>query len=90
MRANRSFVVPEARAGDLIITCVGDRPVLPPQYHQEFLPIDLEHLRSRMEREPSGVLRKRLDDGTRIVLVYAADVESLLKLVEDLDVGRDE
>jgi hypothetical protein len=80
-------LLPEARGGDLIVTCVGDRPVLPARYHAEYLPINLDELRKHVQRDRKGILRKRLDDGTRVTLVYAADIASLLEVVEGLDLN---
>jgi hypothetical protein len=71
-----------AKGGDLIITCVGDRPVLPEPYHARYLP---EELRAKMKQSPQGVIRKRLDDGTRLLLVYRPDVDAVLRLVESLE-----
>ena len=71
-----------AKGGDLIITCVGDRPVLPEPYHARYLP---DELRARMKQYPKGVIRKRLDDGTRLLLVYGKNVDAVLKIVESLE-----
>jgi hypothetical protein len=71
-----------AKGGDLIITCVGDRPVLPEPYRAKYLP---DELRARMSRDAKGVIRKRLDDGTRLLLVYGKDVDAILKVVGSLE-----
>jgi hypothetical protein len=76
-----------AKGGDLITTCVGDRPVLPEPYHPKYLP---DEVRARMRRERKEVIRKRLDDGTRLVLVYGKDVDAILEVVGrlELEPGR--
>jgi len=73
-----------AKGGDLILTCVGDRPVLPVEYQDRYLPLTLKDLRLTMATEPKGTVRKRLDDGTRVTLVYGPDVEAVLKVVDSL------
>jgi hypothetical protein len=75
-----------AKGGDLIITCVGDRPVLPEPYHATFLP---DEVRAEMKRDSKGVIRKRLDDGTRLLLVYGPDVDAVLKVVERRELEPD-
>lgn len=71
-----------AKGGDLIITCVGDRPVLPAPYHARYLPAEW---RARIRHDPGGVIRKRLEDGTRLVLVYGKDVDAVLRVVGSLE-----
>jgi hypothetical protein len=75
----------EAKGGDLIIACVGDRPVLPEAYHAGLLPLTLQELRVRRGREPRGVIRKRLDDGTRVALIYGDDVDAVLEVVSGFE-----
>ncbi len=80
----------QAQGGDLIITCVGDAVALPEAYHARFLPVSVADLRKRMKAEPGGVLRKQLDDGTRVVLIYGKDVETILETIKrfQLDAKR--
>jgi hypothetical protein len=87
MSFNNEFdrLLAEAKGGDLIITWVGDCPVLPENYHEHYLPISVDDLRAKMAQEPSGVVRMRLDDGTRVILVYGRDVDGVLKVVEQLE-----
>lgn len=75
-----------AKGSDLIITCVGGRPVLPEPYRDRYLP---DGVRAKMALEPQGVIRTRLDDGTRLLLVYGPDVSEVLKVVETLELGPD-
>ena len=83
----RAYVRKQKQAGaDLIVTSVGDEPVLPEPYRARYLPITRDELRARIKNEPKGVVRKRLDDGTRLTLVYAKDVPTLLHLVEGLEI----
>ncbi len=72
-----------AKGGNLIITCVGDRPVLPEQYRATYLPDDL---RAKMKQEPKGVIRKQLDDGTTLIVVYGKNVEMVLDLAKSLEI----
>jgi hypothetical protein len=76
----------QARSGDLIITCVGGQPVLPGPYHAKYLSDDLH---AKMKQAPEGVIRKRLDDGTRLMLVYGENVDAILKVVEGLIIESD-
>jgi hypothetical protein len=73
-----------ARGGDLIITCVGDRPTLPELYHARYL-LPTDAMRAKRKTEPKGAIRKRLDDGTRVMLVYGEDVNEVLEVVEGLE-----
>ncbi len=58
--------------------------MLPEEYQGKYMPISLEELRATVKKEPKGVIRKRLDDGTRVTFVYGQDVEAVLKVVEGL------
>lgn len=79
----------KARGGDLVVTCVGTRLVLPPERH-DLLPISYDQIQSRLKDNPTGIQRKTVADGTRVVLLFARDVAAMERLVAafDLDDGR--
>ena len=74
-----------AKGGDLVITCVGERLVLPSQRH-DLLPIPYDEIQAKLHATAGGVERKTADDGTRVVLLYTRDVPAMEKLVEELEV----
>jgi hypothetical protein len=69
--------IPEAKGKRLIIACLGGRLFLPEKYYATHLPIPLAELLARMTKEPHGTLRKTLEDGTRVVLVYGKDLNAI-------------
>jgi hypothetical protein len=76
-----------AQGGDLVLTCVGGTVVLPKEYHARYLPVADSELTKRMETQPNGVLRKQLDDGTRVVLIYGKDVDSIQAEIDRFQLG---
>ena len=80
-------ILPKARGKYLIVTSVGERVVPPAGPYGRYLPLAAAEIRQRIGRDGAGVARKRLDDGTRVVLLYAKDVAGLLKLVETWELG---
>jgi len=82
--------LPEARGNILIIACVGDRLVLPEKYHDEHLPITAGEIRVRLKTESHGIARRQLRDGTRIILIFGRDNESINKAVEVLSLDETE
>jgi hypothetical protein len=58
--------------------------VLPENYQKRYLPISVDDVRAKMAQGPTGVVRKKLDDGTRVILVYGRDVDGDLKVAEQL------
>ena len=69
--------LPQAKGCYLIVTCVGDSVVLPEAYHARFLPVPVSELLERMKTEPGGIVRKQLDDGTRVTLVCGRDLAAI-------------
>jgi hypothetical protein len=67
----------QAIGSDLIITAVGTTVVLPEAHHARFLPITVSELTTKLQTEPAGVLRKQLDDGTRVVLIYGKNLDAI-------------
>jgi hypothetical protein len=74
-----------AKGGDLVITCVGQRLVLPPERH-DLLPIPYDQIQAKLQATPAGVERKTAADGTKVVLLYTRDVPAMRKLVEELQI----
>jgi hypothetical protein len=59
--------------------------MLPENYHKRYLPISVDDVQAKMAQGPTGVVRKKLDDGTRVIRVYGRDVDGVLKVVEPLE-----
>ncbi len=76
--------IPEAKGHILIVTCVGDKLVLPEKYHDSILATSLERLKALVASEPHGRLSRKLSDGTTVVLLYARDEDEMKKAVEEL------
>ena len=74
-----------AKGGDLIVTCVGTRLVLPAERH-DLLPIPYDQIQAKLRAAPSGVERKTAADGTKVVLLYTRDVPAMAKLVNELTI----
>ena len=75
----------KAKGGDLVVTCVGSRLVLPTERH-DLLPIPYEQIQAKLKSDPAGVERKTAPDGTRVVLLYARDVEAMKPLINGLTI----
>ncbi len=65
--------LPRAKGHTLVITWVGDVLVLPDRYHGQFLPAPRERVEKLLKKQAHGRLDKTLDDGTRVVLLFARD-----------------
>jgi len=74
-----------AKGNDLVITCVGRRLVLPDGRH-DLLPIPYEHIQAKLAAAESGMERRTIEDGTRVVLLYTRDVPAMRKLVDELTI----
>ena len=79
--------LPRARGADLVVTCVGARLLPPAETSRALLPMEYEEIQARIEKEGAGVARRRLDDGTRVTLLYGRDPEAVLRIVEKLDLA---
>jgi hypothetical protein len=55
--------------------------VLPEEFRARYLPIPMNELRERMKTAPVGVLRKELDDGTRVALLYGRDLAAIQRAI---------
>ncbi|UCE98877.1 MAG: transglutaminase domain-containing protein [Planctomycetota bacterium] len=82
--------LPEARGNILIVTCVGERLVLPAEYQDEYLPIPENGIKSKLQTENYGIARQRLDDGTKVILIFGRDNESIHSAIEALSVDETE
>lgn len=82
--------LPQARGNILIVACVGDNLVLPGEYHDEYLPIAENDIKARLKTENHGIARRRLDDGTRVIMIFGRDNESIHRAVEVLSVEETE
>jgi hypothetical protein len=78
----------QAKGGDLVITAVGSDPVLPEAYHAELLPLSPSELSQKLQSEPSGFARKRLNDGTRVVLIYGKSVEAIQDAIDRFELAE--
>jgi len=74
-----------AKGGDLVITCIGERLVLPDE-RRDLLPISYDQIQANLHAGPGGFERKTADDGTRVVLLYTRDLPAMEKLVADLTI----
>ena len=79
------FTGAAAKGNDLIVTCIGQRLVLPDGRH-DLLPIPYDQIQAKLAAAESGVERKTGEDGTRIVLLYTRDVPAMKKLVDELKI----
>jgi hypothetical protein len=79
--------LPRSRGQHLILTCVGDTLVLPESYHARFLPVPVHEIERRMKSEPGGVLRKQLEDGTSVTLIYGRDQVAVLEVIESFQLA---
>ncbi|MHC4155938.1 MAG: transglutaminase-like domain-containing protein [Planctomycetota bacterium] len=82
--------LPEARGNILIVACVGDRLVLADKYHDEYMPITAGKIKARLNAENHGIVRRQLDDGTRVILIFGRDNESIHKAIEALSLDETE
>ena len=71
-----------AKGGDLVVTCLGTRLVLPTERH-DLLPIPFEQIQTKLKSDTGGIERKTAPDGTRVVLLYARDVPAMRQLVSE-------
>jgi hypothetical protein len=65
---------------------VGNRVVLPERYHDEYLPIPKKEIQNRLKIGDNGIERRQLDDGTRVILVFGKDNESIHRIVKTLHI----
>ena len=80
----------KAQGKILIITCVGERMVPPADLYGGYLPLPMAEIQRRIQSNEPGVAQKRLDDGTRVILLYARETAGLLKLASTLELKLDD
>ena len=90
-RVRKSFnhqyesTLPQAKGHFLVATCVGTTVTPPEGDYARYLPLTGDELKRCVAGGEPGIARKRLDDGTRVVLIYAADDAGLLKLIQTME-----
>ncbi len=77
-------ILPRARGNRLIVTCVGGRVVFNKEYYDLYLPWSEKEIAEIVAKERRGVKRGRLEDGTRVYLVFAEDREAMQGVIDRL------
>jgi hypothetical protein len=75
-------ILPRSRGNYLIVTCVGDRLVMDRGYGDAYLPWSAKEVAALKGKGDHGVLRRRLEDGTRVYLIYGRDQDAIRQAVE--------
>jgi RNA polymerase sigma factor (sigma-70 family) len=83
-RGDYARILPRTKGNYLIVTCIGDQLVLDEQLCATYLPWSLADLQTRLGRETQGLWRGQTRDGTRVVLVFAKDRQTLRAMIEKL------
>jgi len=78
--------LPKARGHTLILTVVGEHSVLPSSYWAEYGPVSQEELSRDMKARASGRLDRKLGDGTRVILLFARDLDAMRDEVGKLQI----
>ena len=78
--------LPNAKGRILVETCVGNRVIPPVEAYGPYIPLTREEINKRIGDVGCGIARKRLSDGTRVVLLYASDLPKLLELIRTMEV----
>jgi hypothetical protein len=76
----------KARGKILIETCVGRQICPPAAKYANYLPLNEEAIKGQIDGGKSGIVRKKLPDGTRAVLIYAPDLPKLHELIQTLEI----
>ncbi len=76
--------IPESQGHYLMLTYLGNRLVLPKQYHDAYLPIPLSELKKRKQNDSHGTLRRTTSDGTRVILLFAEEEAGLQEEIDML------
>jgi hypothetical protein len=77
--------MPKSKGGLLVVTSLAGKTVLPAAY-QRLLPA--EALQSAAATKPSGVVSQSADDGTRVVVVFGRDADSLHGEIDRLAIEK--
>jgi hypothetical protein len=78
-------ILPKTKGKILVETCAGKRAVPPVEAYAAYVPLTREEINKRIADGGSGIARKRLTDGTRVVLIYARDVPKLLEVIRTME-----
>jgi hypothetical protein len=81
---NHDHWLANARGNWLILPLIGDKVFLPERYWTDYSPAPLEAVKSAMRQRPSGHFDRALDDGTRVILIFARDTNSFQSEVDKL------
>jgi hypothetical protein len=82
--ADYGRLLPRSRGNYLVITAVGKRIVLDKDYYDPYLPWSPEEVAALIEKEGHGLRRQKLQDGTRVVLLFGKDLEAIRLAVDKL------
>jgi hypothetical protein len=80
------FYLAKAKGKILIETCVGRQICPPAAKYANYLPLNEEEIKGQIDGGKSGIVRKKLQDGTRAVLIYAPDVPKMHELIQTLEI----
>jgi hypothetical protein len=58
----------------------------PAAKYAKYLPLNEGEIKGLIDGGKSGIVRKKLQDGTRAVLIYAPDVPKLHELIQNLEI----
>jgi len=73
-----------ARGKTLVITAVGDAIALPPSLDKAYLPVPRREIARRLKTVRHGQMTRGLPDGTRVVLLFARDLDAMAEAVQRL------
>lgn len=76
--------IPRSRGRTLVVASVAGHEVLPESLRKTFTPKPFAELAKEEGRGDSWVMRRVLDDGTRVILLYAKDEASLASAISTL------
>jgi hypothetical protein len=82
--ADYGRILPRSHGNYLIVTAVGKRLVLDPEYRDRYLPWSPDEVAALIEKDNHGVRRKKLNDGTRVFLVFGKDLEAIRRAIDTL------
>jgi hypothetical protein len=80
------FYLAKAQGKILIETCVSQQTYPPAAKYAKYLPLNEGEIKGLIDGGKSGIVRKKLQDGTRAVLIYAPDVPKLHELIQNLEI----
>jgi len=78
------------KGNHLIVTCVGDRIVLPKELHKPILPVAQPELKQIMENSVNGVRMHTLEDGTMVYLVFGINKAAIRKAISSFTFELDD